>query len=183
MGTYEDFGTRLGYAEENISTIKAELVTVAHSTNVFKPELNGMVAELVGANFGLKLFNMEKTIFDFQEWRDRQQGLASDTLKERIDRIIGPSVTSGGPVAGILGEHDKAIKAAQKTADEAKTAARAAGDSARTANSGLDSRVAGVQREGRAATTPVASVRDLRDAGQAINSLENRVNRLVAALS
>jgi len=43
MGAYEEIGKRLGYAEENISTIKTELVTVAHSTNIKKPEINGIV--------------------------------------------------------------------------------------------------------------------------------------------
>ncbi|MEV7289800.1 hypothetical protein AB0O01_35500 [Streptomyces sp. NPDC093252] len=64
MGAYEDFGKRLGYAEENISPIKAELVSVAHSTNIVKPEINGMATEFIVAHFDPKLFNMEKTLFD-----------------------------------------------------------------------------------------------------------------------
>ncbi|MEV7285468.1 hypothetical protein AB0O01_13015 [Streptomyces sp. NPDC093252] len=187
MGAYEDFGKRLGYAEENISSIKAELVTVAHSTNIVKPEINGMVTEFVAANFGLKLFNMEKTLFDVGEYLDAKKGLDALTLKKRIDKILGDSGADDG---GFIADHERRIKKAQETADQARRIAdgadekaKNAGTLARDAHRKLNTMATGVQREGRAPATSVGSVRELRDAATAINQLENRVNRLVAALA
>ncbi|QFQ97811.1 hypothetical protein F9278_18050 [Streptomyces phaeolivaceus] len=180
MGVYEDIGTRLNYAEENIATIKAELVTVAHSTNITKPEINGIVGEFVGANFGFKIFNMEKTLFDYQEIQDRKVGLLSTQLKDRIDKLLGDWPADSG---GIIADHDKRIKKAQETADRADRSATEGKRIAAGADRKINSMVSGVQREGQARPRPVREVRELRDAATVLNQLEHRVNRLVAALS
>ncbi|MGX8906758.1 hypothetical protein ACR820_16270 [Streptomyces netropsis] len=82
---WKSFGQRIGYAEDKIEKIKSELVYVAHSTNAIKPELNGLVGEAVGAEFGLKLLKWEHTVFDLNEIRAASQGLDPKTLKRRIN--------------------------------------------------------------------------------------------------
>lgn len=184
MGAWQELTKRLGATEYEVSALKAEFVTVAHAVNATKPEINGIVGEFVAANFGFKIFNMEKTIWDFQEKRDeaaRRDPLSLkedlDTLGRRFNKVAGRADEALG---GILAEHDKRINDAKKYTDQ-KT--EEVGRIARSADQKANRMSAGAGREGHAPATSVASMRDLRDAGQAINSLETRVNRLIAALS
>ncbi|MFJ8588053.1 hypothetical protein ACIRD2_25890 [Streptomyces sp. NPDC093595] len=188
MSLLVDIGTRLGYAEKNIADIKWELVGVAHSLNLLKPEINGMVLEAVGANVGLKLFNFEHTVFDVKEKLAERKGEASHQLREDITKIMGPrGATAPG---GVLGEHKKEIDAlenkvknARRVADLAQQNADAAKRGASRANAGVARLVSGAQRTGVRPATQRADLTSIRQAASAINILENRVNELVRSLS
>ncbi|MFD4005989.1 hypothetical protein, partial [Streptomyces rubiginosohelvolus] len=182
-------GKQLGYAQEDISAVKAELVGVAHSVNILKPELNGMVTEAVGANFGVKLFNAEHTFFDLKEMQAKARGEDPADLKARIDKIGGGSAFPAED-GGLIGQHKTKIAAlegkaasAQRAADRAQTTADAARRNASLANRSIGSMTSGAQRTGVRPATRQADITEVRHAATAINMLENRVNALVRALS
>ncbi|MFE2290993.1 hypothetical protein, partial [Streptomyces sp. NPDC059452] len=182
-------GKKLGYAEDDIAAVKKELVGVAHSVNLLKPELNGIVAEAVGANFGVKLFNAEHTFFDLKEMQAKARGEDPGDLKARIDKIGGGS-SFPAEDGGLIGQHKAKIAAleekttnARRAADRAQATADGAKRGASRANSGVARIMSGAGRTGIRPATPQADITEVRQAASAINVLENRVNELVRALS
>ncbi|MFE9398193.1 hypothetical protein [Streptomyces flavidovirens] len=181
-------GKELGYQAESIATVKRELVGVAHSLNLIKPEVNGIVGEAVGANLGIKIFNAEHTFFDVKEMIAKSRGEDPADLKARLDKIGGVGIPAQD--GGLIGQHKAKIAAleekttnARRAADRAQETADAAKRGASRANGGVARLMSGAQRTGVRPATPRADITDISRAAGAINTLENRVNELVRALS
>ncbi|GAA1691532.1 hypothetical protein [Streptomyces yatensis] len=181
-------------------------------TAAAKGETSLVKAEGVGASFGFKLFNAEKTVFDLQEILDKRRGLNPETLKASItaveQRVAATRTSLARTILRVRTEFtaaksatETAVTGAKQAAERAGSKAEAAADEARAAAQkarhaeekaehaeSQAQRSRGSQRNAAAAAgrptgqERAVDVRNIREAEQAIRALEGRISRLAQAL-